>query len=295
MSTKINGRAVALLSGCVASSAAMMAGSAASAELVYGVTDTQTLVSFNSGNPMDILSGVALSGLQQNELVRGIDFRPATGELFALGSMNNLYTVNISTGAATVVGAGNFSPGLNGSSFGFDFNPVIDRIRIVSDANQNMVGNPNDGTATTTGVIPVFYAAGDPNEGVDPNIVGSAYTNSFMGAVTTQLYSIDTGLDVLVTQANSAGTLVTVGALGADLGDTLSFDISGVTGVGYLSVMDATNSISTFWTIDLSTGAASMIGDIGGGAVVTAISVIPAPGGVAVAGLAALAGLRRRR
>lgn len=295
MKTKGNVRALALVSGCVASSAAMMAGSAASAEVVYGVTDTQTLVSFNSGNPMNILSGVALSGLQQNEIVRGIDFRPATGELFALGSMNNLYTVNISTGAATVVGAGNFSPGLNGSSFGFDFNPVIDRIRIVSDANQNMVGNPTTGTTTTTGVIPVFYAAGDANEGVDPNIVGSAYTNSFMGALTTQLYSIDTGLDVLVTQANSAGTLVTVGSLGTDLGDTLSFDISGVTGVGYLSVMDAANSISTFWTIDLSSGSVSMIGEIGGGAVVTAISVIPAPGGVAVAGLAALAGLRRRR
>jgi len=295
MNTKSNVRAMTLLSGCVASSAAMMAGSAASAEVVYGVTDTQTLVSFNSGNPMNILSGVALSGLQQNELVRGIDFRPATGQLFAMGSFNNLYTVNISTGAATVVGAGNFSPSLNGSSFGFDFNPVIDRIRIVSDANQNMVGNPNDGTTTTTGVIPVFYTAGDANEGVDPNIVGSAYTNSFSGAVSTQLYGIDTGLDVLVTQANSAGTLVTVGSLGTDLGDTLSFDISGLTGVGYLSVMDATNSISTFWTIDLSTGAASMIGDIGGGAVVTAISVIPAPGAVAVAGLAALAGLRRRR
>lgn len=295
MNLKSNVRALTLASGCVASSAAMMAGSAASAEVVYGVTDTQTLVSFNSGNPMNILSGVALSGLQQNELVRGIDFRPATGQLFALGSMNNLYTVNISTGAATVVGAGNFSPGLNGSSFGFDFNPVIDRIRIVSDADQNLVGNPNDGTATATGVVPVFYAVGDANEGAAPNIVGSAYTNSFAGALTTQLYGIDTGLDVLVTQANSAGTLMTVGALGTDLGDTLSFDISGVTGVGYLSVMDATQSISTFWTIDLSSGSVSMIGEIGGGAVVTAISVIPAPGGVAVAGLAALAGLRRRR
>ncbi len=285
-------RRFGLVCGCVVAAGAA---SSASAELVYGVTDTQTLVSFRSGSPLDILTGVAISGLQQNETIRGIDFRPATGQLFAMGSFNNLYTLNLASGAASVVGAGSFSPALNGSSFGFDFNPVIDRIRIVSDANQNLVGNPDTGTTTNTGVIPVFYGAGDPNEGADPNIVGSAYTNSFAGTLSTQLYGVDTGLDILVTQANSAGTLLTVGSLGTDLGDTLSFDISGVTGAAYMSVMDATNSISTFWTVDLGTGAATMIGDIGGGAVVTSISVIPAPGGAALGGLALLAGLRRRR
>lgn len=287
----IRGRSVVLIGAGLA----LAMGSGAGAEIVYGVTNTQTLVSFRSGSPMDLISGVAISGMQQNEVVRGIDFRPATGELFALGSFNNLYTLNISSGAASLVGAGGFSPALNGSSFGFDFNPTIDRIRIVSDANQNLVANPGTGTVTNAGVVPVFYAAGDVNEGVDPNIVGSAYTNSFAGALTSQLYGIDTGLDVLVTQANSAGTLLTVGSLGADLGDTLSFDISGVTGRAYVSVMDTNNSISTFWTIDLATGAASMIGEIGGGAVVTAISVIPAPGAAALAGLAMAAGARRRR
>ena len=283
--------------GCVGRAAAIaavlaMAGTA-NAELVYGVTDTQTLVSFDSGDTSNLLTGVAISGLQSNEQVRGIDIRPATGQMYALGSFNNLYTINTTTGAATQVGSGSFAPPTNGSSFGFDFNPVIDRIRVVSDANQNLVLNPNDGTSTM--VTSLFYGAGDMNEGMDPNIVGSAYTNSFAGAGSTQLYGIDTGLDMLVTQANSAGTLMTVGSVGVDLNDTLSFDISGATGIAYASVVSDDFSSSTFWMIDLSTGAGSALGEIGGGALITSMTVVPAPPSMAMLGMAGLVGVRRRR
>lgn len=266
---------------------------AASAELVYGVTQTQSLISFRSNTPNNILSGVAIAGLQSNEQIMGIDFRPADNRLYAVGSFSNLYTIDLASGVASLVGAGSFVPALNGSSFGFDFNPTIDRIRLVSDVNRNTVLNPETGTAT--GVTDLFYAAGDANEGADPNVTGSAYTNSFFGAMTTQLYGIDTGLDVLVTQANSAGTLMTVGSLGTDLGDSVGFDISGVTGTAYASVIDVALSRSTFWTIDLGTGAASMIGEIGGGAFVTSIAVVPAPGAAALAAVGALAVTRRRR
>ena len=265
---------------------------AAHAEIVYGTTEFGTLVSWDSAAPMTILSGSAIAGLAQNEQIRGIDFRPATGQLYALGSFNNLYTLDTATGAATLVGS--LSIPLNGSSAGFDFNPVIDRIRVVTDADANYVVNPNDGTSTQ--VTSLFYAAGDANEGVNPNVVGSAYTNSFLGAGSTQLYGIDTGLDVLVTQANSAGTLNTVGSLGQDLTDVVGFDISGLSGIAYATVRDANLSRSTFWTIDLNTGLATMIGEIGGGALITSMAVVPAPhtaAALAVAGL--LATGRRRR
>jgi len=75
--------------------------SSASAELVFGVTQSQTLVTWDSAAPNALLSGVALSGMQSNEVIRGIDFRPATGQMYALGSMNRLYTINTATGAAT--------------------------------------------------------------------------------------------------------------------------------------------------------------------------------------------------
>lgn len=271
---------------------AVMAGTA-NAELVYGVTDTQTLISFDSGNSSSILSGVAISGLASNEQVRGIDIRTATGQLYAMGSFNNVYTIDALSGVATQVGSGPFSPPTNGSSFGFDFNPVIDRIRVVSDANQNLVLNPNDGTSTM--VTDLFFGAGDINEGMDPNIVGSAYTNSFFGATSTQLYGIDTGLDILVTQANSAGTLMTVGSVGIDLNDTLSFDISGATGFAYASVVSDDFSSSTFWQINLMTGQATALGEIGGGALITSMTVVPNPSTVALLGLGGLVGSRRRR
>jgi len=277
----------------VAGATLAMGAGVANAELVYGVTNDQTLVSWDSSTPGTVLSGSAVSGLAQNEQIRGIDFRPATGELFAVGSFNNLYTLDVNTGAANLVGAGSFSPGLNGSTFGFDFNPTIDRIRVVSDADQNLVLNPNDGTATQ--VTSLFYGSGDVNEGMDPNVVASAYTNSFAGATSTQLYGIDTGLDILVTQANSAGTLGTVGSLGVDLTDIAGFDISGSSGVAYAAVQNVTLGQTTFWTIDLSTGAASMIGEIGGGSLITSIAVVPSPAGAGVFALAGLAAVRRRR
>lgn len=265
----------------------------AQAELVYGVTNSNNLVTWDSGDSTDLLSGVAISGLMQNEQVRGIDFRPASGQMYAVGSFNNLYTVDTNTGAATQVGSGPFAPGANGSSFGFDFNPTIDRIRYVSDANQNLVLNPNDGSATL--VTDLFYGMGDVNEGMDPNVVGSAYTNSFMGSSSTQLYGIDSALDILVTQANSAGTLMTVGSLGVDVNDSLSFDISGGTGIAYATVQSNDLARSTFWMIDLGTGEATMLGEIGGGAVVSSIAVVPSPGSLALLGLAGVGGSTRRR
>lgn len=266
---------------------------AANAELVYGLTDNNDLVTWDSGDSTNILSGVSVWGMQQNETLRGIDFRPATGQLYAVGSYNNLYTVDVNTGQASQVGSGPFAPVANGSSFGFDFNPVIDRIRYVSDANQNLVLNPNDGTSTL--VTSLFFGAGDVNEGVDPSVVGSAYTNSFMGATSTQLYGIDSELDILVTQANSAGTLMTVGSLGVDINDTLSFDISGGSGLAFATMQLNDMSRSTFWMIDLSTGNATMLGEIGGGGVITSMAVTPAPASLALIGLGgAMMGRRRR-
>ena len=133
-----------------------------------------------------------------------------TGSCTALGSFSRLYTVNTTTGAASLVGA--LGLALNGTAFGFDFNPSIDRIRVVSESDRNYVLHPDTGIATQ--VTNLFYGPADPNFGVNPNVVGSAYSNNIAGTPTTQLYGIDTNLDILVTQANSAGTLGTVGPIG---------------------------------------------------------------------------------
>jgi hypothetical protein len=267
---------------------------AANAEIIYGVTLEQTLVTFDSNATGTLLSGVAISGLAANEVIRGIDIRPATQELYAMGSFSRLYKINAATGVATQVG-GTFSTALNGSQFGFDFNPTVDRIRVTSDADQNIRLNPITGAVAAVDTN-LNYNVGDSGFGINPNIVASAYTNNVAGALTTTLYNIDSLRDALVIQSPpNAGGLITVGFLGTDITDMAGFDISGSTGIAYMSVRDANLARSTFWTINLATGQATMIGEVGGGAILTAMTVVPAPASLALLGLGGLVATRRRR
>ncbi|HVF31180.1 MAG TPA: DUF4394 domain-containing protein, partial [Pyrinomonadaceae bacterium] len=116
---------------------------------IYGVTTANALVRFDSATPGTVSTIGVISGLQPGESIVGIDFRPSNGQLYGLGSTSRLYTINITNGVATQVGsAGAFT--LSGTDFGFDFNPVVDRIRITSNTGQNLRINPDNGTLTAT-------------------------------------------------------------------------------------------------------------------------------------------------
>ena len=246
----------------------------AKSESIFALTTTNSLLSFDSSTPGTVNSIGPVDGLQPDELLLGIDFRPANLQLYGLGSTNRLYTINTATGAAVQVG----SPGaftLGGVDFGMDFNPVPDRLRVTSDADLNLRLNPNDGTLSATDGT-LAYAAGDPNFGINPNIVGSAYTNNFAGAISTVLYGIDSNLDILVTQnPPNSGVLNTVGFLGTATSGLVGFDISGLTGTAFASLTSGPNS-SQLHTINLGTGAATLIGTIGGGTTIRGLSAAPA-------------------
>ncbi len=158
--------------------------------------------------------------------------------------------------------------------------------------------NPITG-AVQLSATDLAFGPADPNFGVDPNVVSSAYSNNFVGAATTQLYGIDTALDILVTQANNAGTLGTVGSLGINATAVSGFDISGTTGIAYAAMLPSGSSQSSLYSINLATGAATNLGQIDGGIIITAISVAPAipePAALALAGMAiAAVPLVRRR
>lgn len=254
----------------VTGAAALSAGPARAAN-VFAVTSSNALIQFDSATPGTISSTVAITGLQGGEEVLGIDVRPATGQLYALGSTSRLYLLNPTTGVAAAVGsAGSFT--LSGTEFGFDFNPVPDRIRITSNADQNIRINPDDGTLTATDGT-LAYAIGDPNVAANPNIVASGYTNNFAGAVATTLYDIDGNLDVLVIQnPPNSGTLNTVGALGVNITEAASLDIT-AGNIALASFIPDGASASGLYSLDLTTGAATLIGGIGSGVTVRAISV----------------------
>jgi hypothetical protein len=235
---------------------------AAQAATIFGVDENNNLLTFDSSNPMSFSSSVKISGLENS--IQAIDFRPLNGSLYGLGADKVVYTINTATGVATAVGA---SLGIEGTEFAFDFNPTIDRLRIVSNTNQNYVFDPNTGGLTTA--TPVFYADGDVNAGLNADVTGGAYTSSTFGAVgtSTQLYGIDTALDVLVRQANNTGVLNTVGETGVDLGSRTSFDIAGSDAFAFNG--------STLYRVDLNSGAFSTVGNTSRSLFGIAISPVP--------------------
>ncbi len=106
------------------------------------------------------------------------------------------------------------------TAFGFDFNPVVDRIRTTNNepsvtSDNNYRYNPNNGRRVAIdGDIGLSSRAIRMTFEI-PNIVGAAYTNNIDGATSTALYDIDSDLDILALQSNpNAGTLQTVGGLG---------------------------------------------------------------------------------
>lgn len=216
------------------------------APVAYTVDNSNNLQIFNLTTPGTPVSK-PITGLQPGENILGIDMRPATGQLFALGSTSRLYAINMASGAATMVGAGPFATLLVGTSFGFDFNPTVDRIRVVSNTGQNLRLNPNDGT--------LVLADGALNPGT-PMVSAAAYTNNFPGATTTVLFDIDPSTDKLYTQIPpNNGTLVEVGPLGINVETDNGFDIGGTSNKAYaLLTVGATTKL---YSINLTTGAAT--------------------------------------
>ena len=219
------------------------------------LNDNNTLSSFDSSNPAETDS-VTVTGV--DGVLLGIDTRPADGLIYGISTANNIYTIDSKTGAATYVSTLD-TPFEGGTISGFDFNPAADRLRLVGDNDQDFRINVDTGEVTVDGTL--AFADGDINQGVNPNVTAAAYTNSFDGTESTQLYDIDTLLNDLVLQdPPNDGTLGTVGDLGIDVDTLAGFDI--------VSSLDGSNaafavSNSTLYAIHLGTGEAMNLGTIG--------------------------------
>lgn len=257
-----------------------MVSTGAQAAIVFGVNGT-TLISFDSAAPGQALSTTAITGITGS--FAGIDFRPANGVLYGLSNTSRtLYTINTSTGVATAVGG---PLAIQGSAVGFDFNPTIDRIRVVADNGQNYVVNPNTGT---------IQLVATPINGITgATVSGNAYTSSTFGAPaeSTQLYSLDYTNDLLATQNNNGGTLTPVGSFGQNLTAELGFDISGSD--AFVSEAQTRN----FYSINLATGRLTTIGRTITGFNGIAIAPVPEPAtwAMMIAGFGMTGSAMRRR
>ncbi|MCW3079573.1 DUF4394 domain-containing protein [Segetibacter sp.] len=217
--------------------------------VAYSIDADNNLLIFNPFSTTQQPVSKGVTGIQNGEKIVGIDMRPINGQLYGLGNTGRLYTFNVSSGAASVVGA--IPLVLTGTDFGFDFNPTVDRIRIVSNTGLNLRANPNDGTLSAADLT---LSPGTPA------VTAVAYTNSFAGATSTTLFDIDTNTDRLYRQdPPNNGVLVDLGPIGINATTVNGFDIGGTSGIAF--AIFTVGSSAGIYTINLQTGTATKTAD----------------------------------
>ena len=260
-------------------------------EKAVAVTASNKLLKFNAGRPDRILTKLGITGLQVGETLLGIDYRVSKDQLYGLGSSGRLYIINEDTAVASAVGVP-FAVKLEGTQFGFDFNPTVDRIRVVSNTGQNLRLHPDTGAVVDSNPAlegvqtdgKLMYAAGDVNFGKSPMTVGAAYSYNKADTKITTNFALDAAAGTLVTQGSregvmpavspNTGQLFTIGSLGLAFNNA-SFDIQAVSDVAFAALNSDGTSSSRWVMIDLKTGAAKSLGSVGGGERVVGVAMEP--------------------
>jgi hypothetical protein len=194
--------------------------------VVVGLTDDGRLVGFRAGSPRrerDLGRVWNLTGADSSLI--GIDFRVQDGKLYGVGNGGGVYTIDTTTAEATFVNS--LTVALMGTNFGVDFNPAADRLRIVSDAGQNLAHNVNAGGVTAANGT-LTYMPPPAVAVAAAGVTGAAYTNNDLNqpGTATTLFDLDTTLDQIVIQSPPGnGILVATGKLGVDAGAQAGFDI----------------------------------------------------------------------
>lgn len=279
---------------------AALATTARAGEIAIGIADGNggtalpELVVFDTDAPDILLVERPLRGLGAFERVAGLDLRTVSGELWLLTELGRWMLLDAATGQLSHVGDLLVNPPFSPSSPGeVDFNPAVDRLRLVNVARHNARFNPvtvepvdtDSGTPGFQGDTALAYIGTDPNAGSLANVVAIAYDrNDNDGATATTLFGIDAALSNLVrhgaVDGNGAdiagggnpngGLLTTIGPIGVPPGERTAFDIAagstpvaaGGRGLAFMVTQVGADASSTLFTIDLDTGAGTAVGVI---------------------------------
>lgn len=257
-----------------------MATAAHAAPLLYANVNGQ-FVAFRADSPGTYTRTFSVVGLSGE--LRAMDFRLTNGELFALYSDgtsagSDFYVVrriNLATGYAEQLGTVSPAGVPAGSRFGMAFDPYLNEIRIVTTAGGHFPLNPETGGSLGF-YSSLAYVAGDTGVGVSPVIEQIAFANGVSNPTDTTLYGIDTSRNVLVRIGNanvpgssSSSNLTTISgiSLGFNPSDGGGFVIDPGTNTGYYAanVLVSSTLVARLYSINLTTGTATLIGNIGTG------------------------------
>lgn len=259
---------------------ASLSSSLSAAPLLYANVNGQ-FVAFRADSPDTYTRTFSVVGIAAE--LRAMDFRLTNGELFALYSNgssggNDLYVarrINLTTGYAQELGTVGPAAVPSGSRFGMAFDPYLNEIRIVTSAGGHFPLNPE--TGGSLGFYSALgYVSGDSGVGIAPVIEQIAFANGVSNPTDTTLYGIDTSRNVLVRIGNanvpgssSSSNLTTISgiSLGFNPSDGGGFVIDPGTNTGYYAanVLVSSTFVARLYSINLTTGTATLIGNIGTG------------------------------
>ena len=240
---------------------------------VVGLTQDSKLITFRADNPGRIRDVDKVTGLKGDQYLVGIDYRVQDGQLYGVGDAGGVYTID-KRGYASKVSQ--LTIALNGTSFGVDFNPAANRLRVVSDTGQNLRHNIDDPNGvppagTTANDTTLTYPATPTTPATTAVGVGAAaYTNNDLDAMTaTTLFDVDSQLDQIVIQSPAnAGVVQPTGKLRVDSTGQSGLDIYSRqrnsttvdnTAVAVLQV----DGKSRLYEVNLLTGTVTAVGNFG--------------------------------
>jgi hypothetical protein len=242
------------------------------------VQGANTLVRFTTATPTSVSAPLPVTGLAAGDTLKAIDYRPVNGLLYAIATDASnaavrTYTINPTTGAATSLGNAVTLP-TPGTLWDINFNPTVDRIRVVNDQDENARLVPDTGA----------LAGDDTNLSTGAIVDAVAYTNPFAGATMTTLYALNQATNGLATiggingtPSPNGGAVIEVGPLGITFaGSTTALDIA--TNNAAFAALRPSGGAASLYTINLSSGAATLVGTIGDGSLALDDIAIVDPG-----------------
>ncbi|SDO89760.1 protein of unknown function [Streptomyces sp. cf386] len=233
--------------------------------VAVGLTADQRLVRFRADRPGVVLPLGKVSGLKGDSKLVGIDYRVQNNRLYGVGDKGGVYTIREIGAKATKVSQ--LSVALQGTGFGVDFNPAVNRLRVISDTGQNLrhniddpAGAPAAGTTAVDGTLTNPPVPPATTGATATGVTGAAYTNNDLDATTaTTLFDLDTAQDQIAVQSPAnAGNLAPTGRTGVDVPRDSGFDIYSSANAGTNTGYAVTGSRA--YRVNLLTGRATSLG-----------------------------------